>query len=65
MVPWDRECSFDLPVQVWRDLMNAYFPGAGWLRLSRRALDALRAFKHQRALPTWDDAVNALLEEAE
>jgi hypothetical protein len=64
MVPWDRECDYSLPVAIWRELMDGFFPGSGWLRLTCGNLDALRAFKHARALPTWDDTIAVLLKEA-
>ena len=31
--------------QVWRDVMDLYFPNSGWLRVSRDTLDALTRFK--------------------
>jgi hypothetical protein len=62
-VPWDREVPFRLPVRVWRDTMDRYFPNSTWIRLRRESLQALRQFKGQRALPTWDDALAALLAE--
>ncbi len=63
-VPWHKEAGYRLPVTVWRDLMDLHFPGAGWLRLHRDTLGALERFKSRRALPTWDDTVQALLKEA-
>jgi hypothetical protein len=63
-VPWDAEATYRLPVAVWRDVMDRYFPGSGWLRLQRDTLDRLQRFKARRALPTWDDAVEQLLKEA-
>ena len=56
-VPWEKEAAFRLPVRVWRELMDHYFPGSAWIRLRRETLDALQRFKAERALPTWDDAV--------
>ncbi len=64
-VPWDREASFRLPVRVWRELMDHYFPGSAWIRLRRESLDALHRFRGRRALPSWDDALEALLQGAE
>jgi hypothetical protein len=63
-VPWDAEARYRLPVRVWRDLMDRYFPGGGWLRLPRETLDALLRFKNAPALASWEDAVAALLEDA-
>jgi hypothetical protein len=58
---WASEAHYRLPVRVWRDLMNLYYPNSGWLRLQRETLDALMRFKAQRALPTWDGVMEALL----
>jgi hypothetical protein len=63
-VPWHKEASYRLPVSVWREIMDRFFPGAGWIRLRRDTLDTLQRFKAVRALPTWDDALEALLKEA-
>jgi uncharacterized protein DUF6084 len=63
-IPWDKEASFRLPVQLWRELMDRYFPGSAWIRLRRENFDALYRFKGRRALPSWDDAVVMLLKEA-
>ena len=64
MVPWHEEATFRLPVAVWRAAMDAHFPESGWVRLRRETLEALRAYRSERVLPSWDDAVERLLEEA-
>jgi len=63
-IPWDKEARVRLPVHVWRDLIDRYFPNAGWLRLRRDTLDALLRMKARRALVTWDDVVVELLRAA-
>ena len=65
MVPWHLESRFRLPVTTWREAMDRYFPNAGWVRLSCATLDRLQRFRAGRALPTWEQAVEALLKEAE
>lgn len=62
-VAWHEEARVGLPVSVWRELMDQYFPNSGWVRVSRTTLDALQRFKSSRALPTWDDTVERLLKE--
>jgi Family of unknown function (DUF6084) len=37
-VPWHAEAGYRLPVVVWRDRMDHYFPNSGWLRLHRDTL---------------------------
>jgi hypothetical protein len=63
-IPWECEASFRLPVATWREAMDNHFPGAAWLRVRRDVFDRLVAYKAQRTLPTWDDAVTSLLEDA-
>jgi hypothetical protein len=60
-IPWDREARFRLPVAVWRDLMDHYYPNGVWLRLRRDAFDRLAAFKRDAAIPTWEEALERLL----
>lgn len=60
-VPWHKEASFALPVTVWRDVMDRYFPNSGWIRLRRDTLDALQRYRTDQALTSWDDALDRLL----
>ncbi len=60
-VPWDREARFAMPVKVWRDLVELYFPNSGWLRLDRDTLGALANFKSAGGFVSWDEAVWSLL----
>jgi hypothetical protein len=63
-VPWDREARYRLPVATWRELMDRYYPNAGWLRLGRDTLDALLRLKARRAVATFDELIATLLAEA-
>jgi hypothetical protein len=64
LVPWSSEASYRMPVSVWQDVVNLHFPDSAWLRCGRETLDALSAFKSDRALPTWDATLTALLAQA-
>jgi Family of unknown function (DUF6084) len=64
-VPWDREARYELPVRVWRALMDRYFPNSGWIRLDRDSLDALGRFKAERGLTTWEETVRTLVDAAD
>ena len=63
-VSWSEEAPYRLPVALWRDMMDLYFPNTGWLRLRRETLDALQTYKAERALLTWDETFERLLKEA-
>ena len=64
LVPWSAEAAYRMPVSVWRDLVDAHFPGSAWLRCRRETLDALAGFKRRHALPTWDATLTELLARA-
>lgn len=64
-IPWELEASFRLPVAVWKDMMNRYFPNSAWLRLRKDVFDRLYAYKARNALPTWEDALERLMIPAE
>ncbi len=63
-VSWSEEASYRLPVVLWRETMDLYFPNTGWLRLRHETIDALQRYKAERALLTWDDTFERLLKDA-
>ncbi|HEX3827962.1 MAG TPA: DUF6084 family protein [Sporichthyaceae bacterium] len=60
-VSWRAEAPCLVPVVVWRQMMDRFFPNCGWVRLSRDTLHALGVFKNARAIPTWEQAITELL----
>ncbi|RPK54495.1 hypothetical protein EES43_28395 [Streptomyces sp. ADI96-02] len=60
-IPWHKEASCLMPVEVWRDLIEAYFPNTGWLRLRGDCLESLRRYRSARALASWEQVVEELL----
>ncbi|MBA3309612.1 MAG: hypothetical protein H0U28_06055 [Nocardioidaceae bacterium] len=64
-VPWDRESSYQVPVAVWRQMIDYYFPNSGWLRLDRDTLDALTHYKAAQGHVSYEATVQALLTGAE
>jgi Family of unknown function (DUF6084) len=63
-VPWSKEASYRLPVDVWREAIDVHFPNSAWIRMSLHTLDELQRFKTREALPTWDATLAALLARA-
>jgi len=64
-IPWDREVRFRMPVKVWKDLMDAYYPGVAWLCLDRDAFEQLYRYKMERGIPTWEQVLEGLLRPSE
>jgi hypothetical protein len=60
-ISWWLEADCRLPVSTWRALMDHYFPGGGWIRLDRDAIDALARFRAARGLTSWEQTVAALV----
>jgi len=60
-VPWSSECTYRLPIALWREAVEANFPNSAWLRLRRDVFDELYRFRTLRGLPTWEATIEALL----
>jgi hypothetical protein len=56
-VPWDREANFRLPISIWKEMMDMYFPNTAWLCLQRNAFEQLYEYKMRHGLPTWEQAI--------
>ena len=60
-IGWDKDCSYRLPVQAWRDMIDRYFPDSAWIRMRRAEFDRLVAYKSRHTLLSWEDVVDRLL----
>jgi Family of unknown function (DUF6084) len=60
-IPWEKETNFRLPVQVWRQMMEMYYPNSAWLCLRKDAFEQLDEFKRRHGIPTWEAAIEKLL----
>jgi hypothetical protein len=63
-ISWEKETSFRLPVQVWKEMMDLYYPNSAWLCLQRDVFDQLYRYKIRRGLPTWEQALECLMSAA-
>jgi hypothetical protein len=60
-ISWDKEAAYRLPVRVWRELMDEYYPNTAWLALRRDAFERLYRYKLERGIPTWEQLVETVL----
>ncbi len=60
-ISWDKEAKYRLPVKVWKDLMEMYYPNSAWLALHRDTFEKLRQFKTREGIPTWEEAIERAL----
>jgi hypothetical protein len=64
-ISWEKEAEFRMPVRLWKETMERYFPNSAWIRLHKDAFDQLYDYKVRMGLSTWDAAVEALLRASE
>ncbi len=60
-ISWEQEARYKLPVNVWREMMEAYYPNTVWLDLRRDTFDRLYQYKVQRGLLSWEQALESML----
>ena len=64
LVPWSKSTDFRMPVSIWKETIEHYYPNTGWVALRTQTLAALQRAKLARGLPTLDACVRELLNEA-
>jgi hypothetical protein len=60
-ISWDKEARFKLPVKIWRDMMEAYYPNSAWLCLHRDVFDQLYQYKVKHGIPTWEEVIERII----
>ncbi len=63
-IGWDKEANYRLPVATWRAMMAQYYPDGNFLCLGRDVFEQLQRFKRAHGHPTFDRALQALLQTA-
>jgi Family of unknown function (DUF6084) len=60
-IPWDREATYRLPVRLWKEMMDLYYPDTAWLCLRRDIFERLYEFKARHGIPTWEQTLERML----
>jgi len=56
-ISWEKEASHRMPIRIWREMMDAYYPNTTWLCLRRDAFERLYTYKVKRGITTFDEAL--------
>jgi hypothetical protein len=64
-ISWTKETKYRLPVAVWKEMMEAYYPNSSWLCLRRDVFDRLMAYKVKNAIPTFEQTLERIIPEIE
>ena len=62
-ISWDKEGSFRLPVEVWKETIDYHYPNKAWVMLDRDVFERLYAFKRERSITTWEETLERLMPE--
>lgn len=60
-ISWEKETKFRVPLKVWKDLMDAYYPNIAWLCLRRDVFKELHRYKVEHGIPSWEQVFERLL----
>ena len=60
-ISWNKESTYRMPVQVWKDLMDQHYPETRWLYLGRDVFDRLYEYKRHAGVASWEQAIERLL----
>ncbi|HEY3663418.1 MAG TPA: DUF6084 family protein [Chthoniobacterales bacterium] len=60
-VSWNKECTYRMPIEVWKGMMDQHYPNTAWLSLGRDLFEQLYAFRRREGLADWDQTIARLL----
>ena len=60
-ISWELEARYKLPVRLWREMMEIYYPNSVCLNLHKDAFERLYRYKVEHGIPTWEQALERLL----
>lgn len=64
-VPWECSVQYAMPIAKWREMIDHYYSGTGWVALSDDTLESLSRRKAATGQHSFDATVAQLLKEAE
>lgn len=64
-ISWEKEANFRMPVHLWKEMMEHYFPNTAWVRLRRDVFDRLYDYRVRKGILTWEGALEELLQASE
>jgi hypothetical protein len=61
LIAQNKEAKHALPITVWQDMMDLYYPNSAWLCLDRDVFDLLYEYKRSQSYTDFDQALASLL----
>jgi hypothetical protein len=60
-IPWEKEASYKLPVRIWKEMMDLYYPNTAWIALRRDVFERLYEFKARNGIASWEQTLERML----
>jgi hypothetical protein len=60
-ISWEKEANYHLPVSIWKEMMDLYYPNSAWLNIRKDVFEKLQDYKMRNSLPSWEQAFENLL----
>jgi hypothetical protein len=64
-ISWEKEAKFKLPLKVWRNVIDEYYPNTSWLCLRRDAFERLHEYKVRNGIPSWEEVIERMFAAAD
>jgi len=64
-ISWEKEAKFRLPLKVWKQMIDEYYPNTAWLCLRRDAFERLYDYKVRNGIPTWEEVIERIFQNAD
>jgi hypothetical protein len=64
-ISWEKEAKFRLPLKIWKQMIDEYYPNTAWLCLRRDAFERLYEFKVRNGIPTWEEVIERIFQSAD
>jgi len=61
-ISWNKVARYKLPAQVWRRMMDEYYPNSAWLTIRRDVFARLLEFKMRYGIATWEEMAEHCIE---
>lgn len=61
-ISWEESADFRMPIAAWQRMIDAYYPNRGWVPAGEETIERLRRFKLEQGLPSYEAALERLLE---
>ena len=64
-ISWEKEAKFRLPLKIWKQMIDEYYPNTAWLCLRRDAFERLYEYKVHNGIPTWEEVIERMFQNAD